>query len=116
MVVSKKPGAAKPVDQFISLIKTSDQKEVAAQKTVAKGSAEKKTEDTSEKKASASTSTVKRTKMAKPAAKPLDSKNAPVQKTADTEPMAKKTEKKRESRPANRPTSAWPFPSSGSKS
>ena len=58
MVTSKKPVAAKPADQFISLIKAPDKKEVAAQKTVTKGSAEKKTEEISEKKASAaSTST-----------------------------------------------------------
>ena len=37
MVTSKKPAATKPVDQFISLIKTSDKEEVAAQKNGSKG-------------------------------------------------------------------------------
>jgi|SRR5215216_4554797 hypothetical protein len=116
MVTSKKPVAAKPADQFISLIKAPDKKEVAAQKTVAKGSAAKKTEDLSEKKAPASTSTAKGTKAAKAAAKPLDNKKAPIKKTAHTEPTAKKTPKKPESPPTDRPTSAWPFPSSDSES
>ena len=44
MVTSKKPVAAKPADQFISLIKAPDQKDLAAQKTVTKGSGERKTE------------------------------------------------------------------------
>ena len=107
MVTSKKPAATQPVDQFISLIKTSDKKEVAAQKTVAKASVEKKAEKTSEKKAPTSTSTAKETKAAKPAAKPLANKK----ESAD-----KRTAKKTESPRADRPTSAWPFPSSGSKS
>src|SRR6478735_9633174 len=107
MVTSKKPVAAKPADQFISLIKAPDKKEVAAQKTVTKGSAEKKTEDISEKKASAaSASTAKGTKAAKAAAKPSDNKKARIKKKADTEPTAKKTPKKTESPPADRPTSA----------
>jgi hypothetical protein len=103
MVTSKKPVATDPVDQFISLIKTSDKKETTAQKTVATGSAEKKAEKTSEKKASASTSIEKGTKTAKP----LANKKESAKKTADTEPAAKKME----SPPADRPTSAWPFPS-----
>jgi hypothetical protein len=115
MVTSKKPAATKPVDQFISLIKTSDKKEVAVQKTVAKGSVEKKAGKTSEKKAPASTSTAKETKAAKPAVKPLANKKESAKKTADTEPGVKKTAKK-PAPPADRPTSAWPFPSSGSKS
>lgn len=115
MVTSKTPVAAKPADQFISLIKAPDKKEVAAQKTVTKGSAEKKTEDISEKKASAaSASTAKGTKAAKAAAKPSDNKKARIKKKADTEPTAKKTPKKTESPPADRPTSAWPFTSSPS--
>jgi hypothetical protein len=108
MVTSKKPVATDPVDQFISLIKTSDKKETTAQKTVAKGSAEKKAEKKSEKKALASTSIAKGTKTAKP----LANKKESGKKTADTEPAAKKTE----SPPTDRPTSPWPFPSSGSKS
>jgi hypothetical protein len=108
MVTSKKPVATDPVDQFISLIKTSDKKETTAQKTVARGSANKKAEKTSEKKASASTSIAKGTKTAKP----LANKKESAKKTADTEPAAKKNE----SPPTDRPTSAWPFPSSGSKS
>jgi hypothetical protein len=106
MVTSKKPVATDPVDQFISLIKTSDKKETAARKTVAKSSAEQKEEKTSEKKASASASSVKGTKAARPA-KQLDNKK----ESAD-----KRTAKKNESPRADRPTSAWPFPSSGSKS
>jgi hypothetical protein len=106
MVTSKKPAATDAADQFISLIKTSDKKETTAQKTVAKSSAEKKEEKTSEKKASASASSVKGTKAARPA-KQLDNKK----ESAD-----KRTAKKNESPRADRPTSAWPFPSSGSKS
>lgn len=108
MVTSKKPVATDPVAQFISLIKTSDKKETTAQKTVAKGSVEKKAEKTSEKKASASTSIAKGTKTAKP----LANKKESVKKTANTEPAAKKTEPS----PTDRPTSAWPFPFSESKS
>jgi hypothetical protein len=116
MVTSKKPVATDPVDQFISLIKTSDKKETTAQKTVAKGSAEKKAGKTSEKKATASTSIAKGTKTAKSAAKPLANKKESAKKTADTESADKRTAKKTESPRADRPTSAWPFPSSGSKS
>jgi hypothetical protein len=112
MVTSKKPIANDPADQFISLIKTSDKKETTAQKTVARGSADKKAEKTSEKKALASTSSAKGTKTAKPAAKPSANKKESAEKTADTEPAAKKIE----SPPTDRPTSAWPFPSSESKS
>ena len=54
MVTSKKPVAAKPADQFISLIKAPDKKEVAAQKTVTKGPGEKKQGKKSEEKTSAS--------------------------------------------------------------
>jgi hypothetical protein len=115
MVTSKKPVAAKPVDQFISLIKTSDKKEATAQKTVAKGSAEKKAEKTSEKKALASTSTAKGTKTDKSAAKPLANKKESAKQTADTESADKRTEKK-PAPPADRPTSGWPFPSSDSES
>ena len=45
MVTSKKPVTAKPADQFISLIKAPDKKEVAAQKTVTKEPGERKTEE-----------------------------------------------------------------------
>jgi len=117
MVTSKKPVATKPADQFISLIKAPDKKEVAAQKTVTKGSAEKKTEDISEKKASAaSASTAKGTKAAKAAAKPSDNKKGPTRATTDAEPAGKKTTKKPESPPTDRPISAWPFSSSESDS
>ena len=84
MVTSKKPVAAKPADQFISLIKTPDKKEVAAQKTVTKGPGEKKTEKKSEEKASASTSRSKGTKAIKPAksaSKPSDNKKGPTRAT-----------------------------------
>jgi hypothetical protein len=57
---------------------------------------------------------VKGTKAAKAAAKPSDNKKARIKKKADIDPTAKKTPKKPESPPADRPTSAWPFPSSPS--
>jgi hypothetical protein len=116
MVTSKKPAVTKPVDQSISLIKTLDKKEVATQKTVAKGSVEKKAEKISEKKAPTSTSTAKETKTAKPAAKPLANKKESPKKAADTETADKRTAKKTESPRVDRPTSAWPFPSSDSES
>ena len=118
MVTSKKPAATKPVDQFISLIKTSDKKEVAAQKTVAKGSVEKKVGETSKKKAPASTTPASSqgTKAAKTASKSSDNKKVPAKKTADTEFSRRRTAKKTDSPRADRPTSAWPFPSSDPES
>ena len=118
MVTSKKPAATKPVDQFISLIKTSDKEEVAAQKTVAKGSVEKKAGETSEKKAlaSATPASSQGTKAAKTASKASDNKKVPAQKTADTEAPRRRTAKKTDSPRPDRPTSAWPFPSADSES
>jgi hypothetical protein len=116
MVTSKKTGATKPVNQFISLIKTSDKKEVAAQKTVVKASVEKKAEKTSEKKSPTSTSTVKGKKTAEPAAKLLDNKKTRANKTAATELAGKRTATKTEAPRADRPTSAWPLPTSESES
>ena len=96
MVTSKKPTGTKPVDQFISLIKTSDKEEVAAQKTVAKGSVEKKAGETSEKKAptSATPASSQGTKAAKTASKSLDNKKVRAKKTADTEVPRRRTAKK----------------------
>ena len=119
MVTSKKPVAAKPADQFISLIKAPDQKDLSAQKTVTKGPGERKTEKKSEEKVSASTARSKGTKVIKPpksASKPSDNKKGPTRVTTGAERAGKKTTEKPESTPTDRPTSAWPFSYSESDS
>lgn len=115
MVTSRKPAAVKPPDKSVDLEKKADKKGVATQKTAAKGSAEKRTEKTSEMKTppSASTTVGKGTKAAKPAATPADNKK---KKAATTQPAGRRTSTKPESPRADRPTSAWPFPSSDPES
>lgn len=93
MVISRKPATLKPADKSVDLEKKAEKKLVAAQKTVAKGA-----------------------KAIKPPPKRADNKKASAKKTATTQPAGTKTSTKPESPRADRPTSAWPFPSSDSES
>ena len=129
MVTSKKPAATRPADQFISLIKAPDKKEVAAQKTVTKESARKKQKKTPKKRPIKNLllqPAEKAKKAIKPATKPLQ-----AAKPARINPRGiwlrennrhrnrRRKQLGRKTRPnplTHSPSSSWPFPLSGSDS